>query len=184
MSSGYGIAAKAYSGRVKNCYYEKSAAGIISEEIPDAANAGVMYGVTVSQLKSWSAAYALNGYGLESDSEECSWTWTTGGVPTLYNKETNPEKKLAPAENWSVIGQGVADGLIGMRNTRIQTPIPEGDGSRENPYILTNAEQLAWFAGEVNRNKESSTLRAKMTANMDLSGLPYTGCLLYTSRCV
>ena len=178
VSSGYGIAAKAYSGRVKNCYYEKSAAGIISEEIPDAANAGVMYGVTVSQLKSWSAAYALNGYGLESDSEECSWTWTTGGVPTLYNKETNPEKKLAPAENWSVIGQGVADGLIGMRNTRIQTPIPEGDGSRENPYILTNAEQLAWFAGEVNRNKESSTLSAKMTANMDLSGLPYTG---YTS---
>ena len=178
VSSGYGIAAKAYSGRVKNCYYEKSAAGIISEEIPDAANAGVMYGVTVSQLKSWSAAYALNGYGMESESEECSWTWTTGGVPTLYNKKTNPEKKLAPAENWSVIGQGVADGLIGMRNTRIQTPIPEGDGSRENPYILTNAEQLAWFAGEVNRNKESSTISAKMTANMDLSGLPYTG---YTS---
>ena len=172
VSSGYAIATKAYSGTIRNCYYDTSKGDL--GPIDNAV--AVMYGMTAAQLKSWPAAYALNNYGMESDSAECSWTWKEGEYPTLYYKNTNPEKKLAPAKDWSVIGQGVADGLIGQRGTGRPIPVPEGDGSRDNPYVITNAEQLAWFAKEGNvTSKDKWSLCAKMTNNMDLFGTPYTG---------
>ena len=166
-----------FATKISGCFYDSSVSGEGSKLEGLSQQIG-MTAVTPAQLNNWAAAFALNNYGLVSESSQSSWTWTEGGIPTLYNPSVTPEKKLPPAKDWSVIGQGVADGLMGLRSTGLKVPIPEGDGSEGSPYIITNAEQLAWFANLVNLSSESPNISAKMTANMDLSGIPYTG---YTS---
>ena len=84
---------------IRGCFYN-------SVNGPGGSSAGVPsngIGITPAKMKQWAAAFTLNKYGLESESKESSWTWTEGGMPTLYNPAVNPEKKLAPAKDWSCL---------------------------------------------------------------------------------
>ncbi|EHI60717.1 hypothetical protein [Hungatella hathewayi] len=162
-----------FNTTISGCFYDSSMSEAGYTKYGTNVKPVSITAVTPAQLNNWAVAFALNNYGLESESSQSSWAWTEGGIPTLYNPAVNPEKKLIPAKDWSVVGQAVADGFMGLRATGLKVPVPEGDGSQDNPYVLTNAEQLAWFAKQV--NNENFNINAKMTANMDLSGTAYTG---------
>ena len=51
-----------------------------------------------------------------------------------------------------------------------QTAIPpsEGDGSTGSPYIITKAEELAWFRNEVNRDGGNTSACAKIADNVEV----------------
>jgi len=50
---------------------------------------------------------------------------------------------------------------------------PAGSGSAEDPYLIANADQLRWFAAQVNDNSKS-TICAQLTADIDLGGREWT----------
>ena len=54
-----------------------------------------------------------------------------------------------------------------------QTAIPpsEGDGSTDHPYIITKAEELAWFRNEVNRDGGNTSACAKIADNVEVIDL-------------
>ena len=51
-----------------------------------------------------------------------------------------------------------------------QTAIPpsEGDGSTDHPYIITKADELAWFRNEVNRDGGNTSACAKIADNVEV----------------
>lgn len=49
---------------------------------------------------------------------------------------------------------------------------PSGSGTKEKPYLIGTGAGLAWFANRVNSGK--ITLCAKLTADIDLNGHPWT----------
>lgn len=129
---------------IVNCYYDNQYA------------TGTGTGLTTGQLQSWAAAYALNGQKMTQTSESgtaSSWTFQPGGnYPVLGS--------LSSAESWEVIAQGMEDGLI----TKAK---PDGDGTA-TPYRIETAEQLAWFAYEVNNVTGKSEIQADLTGDIDM----------------
>ena len=67
------------------------------------------------------------------------------------------ENTVAEADKW--------DGKTTSKPT-------EGDGSKENPYVIGTAAELAWFAAEVNGG--NSSLNAKLSQDIDLAGHIWT----------
>lgn len=49
-----------------------------------------------------------------------------------------------------------------------QTKPSSGNGEVDSPYIITTAEELAWFRNEVNRDGGNTRACAKLTADIDL----------------
>ena len=47
----------------------------------------------------------------------------------------------------------------------------EGDGSTDHPYIITKAEELAWFRNEVNRDGGNTSACAKIADNVEVIDL-------------
>lgn len=54
-------------------------------------------------------------------------------------------------------------------NTKTQ---PSGSGAKDDPYLIGTGAELAWFADQVKNGK--ITLCAKLTADIDLNGHPWT----------
>ena len=50
---------------------------------------------------------------------------------------------------------------------------PTGSGTKDDPYLITKADQLRWFAAQVNDNGKS-TICAQLTANIDLKDEEWT----------
>ena len=105
--------------------------------------------LTESQLKSWGAAYALNGQKLSQG--------TDTGINWTYDKNISPypypvKAELPAAENWSIVGQALEDELLGSGNA---VKKPSGNGESSQPYQISSAEQLAWFAYKVNTISET-----------------------------
>lgn len=50
---------------------------------------------------------------------------------------------------------------------------PAGSGSAEDPYLIANADQLRWFAAQVNDNSKS-TICAQLTDDIDLESKEWT----------
>lgn len=49
----------------------------------------------------------------------------------------------------------------------------KGDGSTGNPYIITKAEELAWFRDYVNENAANNMACAKLIKDIDMSSVCY-----------
>ena len=69
-------------------------------------------------------------------------------------------------------------GIFGAGQTWAQTQ-PTGDGTQENPYQISTAGELRWFAGLVNGTLTDGTAKntaacAVLTTNIDLSGAAWT----------
>ena len=69
-------------------------------------------------------------------------------------------------------------GLFGAGQTWAQTQ-PTGAGTQENPYQISTADELRWFAGLVNGTLTGGTDKnnaacAVLTTNIDLSGVAWT----------
>ncbi|WP_343207980.1 ZmpA/ZmpB/ZmpC family metallo-endopeptidase-related protein [Anaerolentibacter hominis] len=155
-NSGYGIS-DASSG-VSNCYTVKGYAANPGEGAKE---------ITVAQLKSWGAAYALNGgttagaWNLPDDDS------VNQGLPVL-----NSTVNLRDANDWQEVGEWVEITENSYKPT--QTGADEA-----NAYKLNSPESLAWFAYMV--NTQNSAYGAKCAAftgsqmELDLSGAAYGG---------
>ncbi len=111
--------------------------------------AGVQ-GVTTELMKSWGAAYALNGFKLDGP-----WTFD----PTGENYPT--WGTLPPARDWKDVGQA----MFCKYNVE---PFAGGDGSVGNPYLITTAEQLASFGALV--NLENPEIQGILMNDISLAG--------------
>ena len=113
---------------------------------------------TEAQLKTWGAAYQLNGRSLTN----AGWSQTDANYPM-------PGKNgLRAAANWGEVGQAVENGLGFAAAAK-----PAGSGTSTDPCKITSAEQLAWFAYQVNGGQRG--LWGTVTANIDLTGAAYGG---------
>ena len=63
------------------------------------------------------------------------------------------------------------------------SPASSGSGTKADPYLIATAQDLVDFRDEVNAstNKSTSTLCAKLTANIDLDGQEWTPIGQYKS---
>ena len=59
-------------------------------------------------------------------------------------------------------------------NGDVSTEFSNGDGSEENPYIIENAEQLAYFAKQVNNGEKFSEKHIKMIESINLNNCSWT----------
>lgn len=64
-----------------------------------------------------------------------------------------------------------------------QTQPAPGDGSADNPYLISNAQELLWFQQHVNTGTERANAAAcaKLTADIDLSAICGEGIGSWTS---
>lgn len=132
---------------VTNCYYLSGATG---------GNGATVLSDT--QLKSWSAAYALNGESMTG-----SWKHTEGEYPAIGTPEA--------ASDWEQIGEGIEWNLIKNKKPG------SGNGSAATPYQISTPEQLSWFAYKVNSdNSANSGLCADLTGDiLSFTGESYGG---------
>ena len=70
-------------------------------------------------------------------------------------------------ESWLDIGKGIVNGLI-KTNTAIS-----GNGSETTPYLISNAEELAFFAAKVNAGE--TNLHGRLVNDINLTGNRYGG---------
>jgi hypothetical protein len=74
-------------------------------------------------------------------------------------EETEIQLAISSGKKWE---DDVADGFAG------------GDGSKENPYKIENAQQLAFFAKTVNNGESYEEKYIELTQNINLEYIPWT----------
>lgn len=149
-NSGYIVSPYGFAGTVVNCYYNDSITYVSGDRKPSVVMSGVT-GKTETQLKTWAAAFALNGQKMDG-----SWQYTEGQFPSIGNLD---------AATWEQVGQGMIDGFI-------TADIPAGDAT--SGYTIDTPEKLAWFALHVNTGADT-IVNAALSANIDLMGTKYGG---------
>ena len=106
-------------------------------------------GLAQNKLKTWGAAWSLNGRKV-TQATGISWD-CTGDYPY-------PTTSPLGAKNWEVVANGIVDGFVDME------PLTSGS------YTIKTAEQLAWFARQINTGAIAAGTGAVLAANIDLSG--------------
>ncbi|MFR2847050.1 MAG: hypothetical protein ACLTC4_07885 [Hungatella hathewayi] len=159
-----------------NCYYDKT----LWDSSGGGGGAGIHgIGLGTEVMKSWAAAYALNGQSRSQGTGADDISWTYDPVGTSY--PTLAAEGLPPAESWDQIGMGLENGLITHDSTGFVWTKPggtagTGDGSEGNPYLLASAEDLAWFAYMVNHDYAGYSGKCiRLETDINLFGKPYTG---------
>ena len=156
------------SSPTTNCYYLDN-----NDSLPafgrDGGN-GQATKLAADQLKSWGAAYALNGGdGTQKLADLATWRKAkdaseNAGYPVLCAAG----ESMDAAADWGEVGAWV-DAIAASRQ-----PSPAGDGA----YEMSTAEQLAWFAYKVNTSatsREYGSKSVRITGDVDLDGSAYTG---------
>ncbi|WP_204600487.1 hypothetical protein [Enteroscipio rubneri] len=176
-----------------NCYYEE---GKVVYVDPQDATAAGLTSMTAAQLKSWGAAYQLNGGatgGTAGDGNVANMsTWTfdvaNPGYPALIARNASgmATAAMSKAADWSDVGAWVEN-----FNPSTSDPLkkfkPAGDGSTgafnattdTGPYQITTPEGLAWFAYKVNNDNAAfgskSAAVPEGSPAFDLAGVKYGG---------
>ena len=170
------VGSGANADAASNCYHDKT----LWDSSGGGGGTGIHgTGLGTEVMKSWAAAYALNGQSRSQGrgADDISWTYDPAGTsyPTLV------AEGLPPAESWDQIGLGLEKGLITHDSTGFVWTKPggtagTGDGSEGNPYLLASAEDLAWFAYMVNSDYAGYSGKCiRLEADINLFGKPYTG---------
>ncbi|MCH1942161.1 ZmpA/ZmpB/ZmpC family metallo-endopeptidase-related protein [Holdemania massiliensis] len=139
--------------KLTNCYYQTGKGGTTTAQGK---------GVSESFLKSWGAAYQLNG-GTGIPTEYTIWRTAASasensGYP-VFGSTTN---KLRAPTDWNEVGEWI-----------------EGFGSRpamdlNGAYTLASPEQLAWMSYVISNSVIAKTANFTITKTIDLSGSQYT----------
>ena len=150
-----------------NCYYSSTATDDKGTSL------------TSDQLKTWGAAYQMNGGltgGTSGDGAITSMTtWrmddatapTNNGYPVLCTAG----ETMTKATDWQDVGEWVESF---NPNTASGQPIkPTGDGTDANPYLVDSPEALAWIGYITNVKEQRAS--AKLTSSIDLAGTRYGG---------
>lgn len=93
-------------------------------------------------------------------------------LPVDYKYEWTFDSAKYVAQSGEIDLNGVEAGST--QTVKIPTsPKPAGSGSAEDPYLIADADQLRWFAAQVNDNRES-TICAQLTDDIDLESKEWT----------
>ena len=177
-SRGAMIGNAADTAGISFCYYDKTLWDTIGGGSSGGGGDGIHgTGLSTELLKTWAAAYALNGQS-RNQSTGISWTYDPSG--TRY--PVPAASSLTVPEDWGQIGLGLEEGIMttlpsGTAWTKPGAAAGTGDGSSGNPYQLGSAEDLAWFAHVVTTNPSVyGGACADLTEPViDMTGLPYGG---------
>ena len=154
---------------VANVFYDKTAVTGATQAVGNvadvAAGSSQARGATTAELKSWGAAYHLNG-GAGAVSRLAVWRQAgtaseNGGYPVLCAAG----QTMNAATSWNDLGWWI-DAFAGAQK-------PGGSGAFGSAYEVSSPEQLAWLAYRVNAGDANQ--HAKMLRDIDLAGLDYGG---------
>ena len=124
------------------------------------------------------------------DATNAEYTPQTGEAGTVYYRVlvTNTAGGSASSAAGETITVTVAENAVATQAADTSTEEPSGNGTAADPYQIGNADQLRWFAEKVNGStkKSTSSLCAKLTSDIDLTGKEWTpiGCYNSYSDCV
>ena len=153
------IVAKGTAG--ESCYY------YTTDTVADTASAPL----TAEQFASGEAAWLLNGASADGQWKQ---TLDTDAYPvlagaTVYLVNDCQGNQHYMNENETLLHDftGATNGICILCDKGYQKP--EGEGTEESPYKITNAGELYWFARCVNIGKQASA-NAILMADIDLEG--------------
>lgn len=159
---------------MSNCWYDSEETGTVTAR-PGAT------GVTTAQMKTWGAAYQLNG-GNGANALSSYTTWRKAkpgendGYPVLCARNASgaSTESMDAASSWADVGEWAE-----YFNTASK---PNGAGTAASPYAIKTPVQLAWFAYVVNKGRipyhadtKAYDMSANLDANIDLFGAAFTG---------
>ncbi len=111
------------------------------------------------------------------DATKAEYTPQTGETGTVYYRVlvTNTAGGSASSAAGETITVTVAENEITVQAADTSAE-PSGSGTAADPYQIGNADQLRWFAEKVNGStkKSTSSLCAKLTSDIDLTGKDWT----------
>ena len=111
------------------------------------------------------------------DATNAEYTPQTGEAGTVYYRVlvTNTAGGSASSAAGETITVTVAENEITVQAADTSAE-PSGSGTAADPYQIGNADQLMWFAAKVNGStkKSTSSLCAKLTSDIDLTGKDWT----------
>lgn len=111
------------------------------------------------------------------DATNAEYTPQTGEAGTVYYRVlvTNTAGGSASSAAGETITVTVAENEITVQAADTSAE-PSGSGTAADPYQIGNADQLRWFAEKVNGStkKSTSSLCAKLTSDIDLTGKDWT----------
>ena len=147
---------------VANCWY--------SDGLENSSATGSA--VADDELKTWGAAYQLNG-GSGKVSGMGAWRMDAAGASAAndgYPVFCASTEKMDEAADWSDVGRWVDAFATGRQ--------PSGDGSADGqPFQIETAEQLAWLGYKVNQGATDGLAAANQNASLSksvsLAGLDY-----------
>ena len=112
------------------------------------------------------------------DATRAEYTPQTGEAGTVYYRVlvTNTAGGSVSTATGETITVTVAENEVAVQAANISTEEPSGSGTTADPYQIGNADQLIWFAAKVNGStkKSTSSLCAKLTSDIDLTGKDWT----------
>ena len=112
------------------------------------------------------------------DATNAEYTPQTGEAGTVYYRVlvTNTAGGSASSAAGETITVTVAENAVATQAADTSTEEPSGNGTAADPYQIGNADQLMWFAEKVNGStkKSTSSLCAKLTSDIDLTGKDWT----------
>ena len=118
------------------------------------------------------------------DATKAEYTPQTGETGTVYYRVlvTNTTGGSASTAAGETITVTVAENEIAVQAADTSAE-PSGSGTTADPYQIGNADQLMWFAAKVNSstNKSTSSLCAKLTSDVDLTGKDWVPIGCYNS---
>ncbi len=161
---------------VSDSYYLDTIGG--SAELVDAAsNPGASK--TDEQLRTWGAAYQLNG-GSDGGSDGSggvsgmdAWTWDGSGYPSLVGRDASgaADGHMAAATDWVDVGRWVDNFEPEDASGTVLKPVT-ADGAIQ----VSTAEGLAWYAYQVVQdNRTYGSSRVELAEGFSLAGNRYTG---------
>ena len=119
-----------------------------------------------------------------NDATNAEYTPQTGEAGTVYYRVlvTNTAGGSASSAAGETVTVTVAENEITVQAADTSAE-PSGSGTAADPYQIGNADQLIWFAAKVNGStkKSTSSLCAKLTSDIDLTGKDWTPIGCYNS---
>lgn len=142
---------------------------------PLKAEASVSDGGTLTYQ--WQSSKDGKNFTDIKDATKAEYTPQTGETGTVYYRVlvTNTTGGSASTAAGETITVTVAENEITVQAADTSAE-PSGSGTAADPYQIGNADQLMWFAEKVNGStkKSTSSLCAKLTSDIDLTGKDWT----------
>ena len=153
-------------GGIQYCYWDSQLSGAATKAVGSAGTVNVAdtFPKTTAQMKSDEETVGILA-GLNKNLSTGTWERTDSrndGYPIFW-------KTAGSILNWEMVGEAM------MAPSYKNHLSASTAGTTDNPYLIWTAEDLAWFANQVNHEAGKTGLCAQVMADINLFGGLYTG---------